>query len=56
MTLRLPAYYISHGGGPWPYMDDMRQVMRELELALQDMPRQVGETPRAVLVLSLIHI
>lgn len=52
MTLRLPTYFISHGGGPWPYMDDMRQMMRELELSLQDMPRQLGATPRAVLVIS----
>ena len=52
MPLRLPTYFISHGGGPWPYMQDMRQMMRTLELALQDMPRQIGVTPQAVLVVS----
>ena len=27
MSTRLPTYFISHGGGPWPYMDDMRQML-----------------------------
>jgi len=50
--MRLPTYFISHGGGPWPYMDDWRRAMHQLELALQDMPRQIGATPKAVLVVS----
>lgn len=49
---RMPTYFISHGGGPWPYMDDMRAMMRELEASLQDMPRQIGAKPKAVLVIS----
>lgn len=49
---RLPTYFISHGGGPWPYMADLRARMRELERTLQDMPRQIGCTPSAVLVIS----
>lgn len=52
MAHRLPTYFISHGGGPWPYMDDMRPMMRELERSLQDMPRQLGVSPKAVLVVS----
>ena len=52
MTPRLPTYFISHGGGPWPYMPDMRRQMRLLEESLADMPRQIGCTPRAVLVIS----
>jgi aromatic ring-opening dioxygenase catalytic subunit (LigB family) len=51
-TTRLPTYFISHGGGPWPYMDDMRRMMHVLEQSLQDMPRQIGVTPKAVLVIS----
>ena len=50
--MRLPTYFISHGGGPWPYMDDWRRAMHQLELALQDMPRQIGVKPTAVLVVS----
>jgi aromatic ring-opening dioxygenase catalytic subunit (LigB family) len=52
MSHTLPTYFISHGGGPWPYMEEMRQMMRGLEHALQDMPRQIGVTPKAVLVVS----
>ena len=52
MSTRLPTYFISHGGGPWPYVDEMRRGLRGLEQSLQDMPRQIGVTPRAVLVIS----
>lgn len=51
MTTRLPTYFISHGGGPWPYMDDMREAMRELAASLADMPRQYPE-PKAILMIS----
>ena len=50
--MKLPTYFISHGGGPWPYMPEYRQSMRGLELSLQDIPRQIGTAPRAVLVIS----
>ena len=52
MSPRLPTYFISHGGGPWPYVPEMRASMRVLETALADMPRQINVTPRAVLVIS----
>jgi len=50
---RLPTYFISHGGGPWPWLKaQMPGVYDELEASLRDMPRQLGTTPRAVLVVS----
>lgn len=49
---KLPTYFVSHGGGPWPYLEDARHTMRALEASLQDMPRQIGATPEAVLVVS----
>ncbi len=49
---RLPTYFISHGGGPWPYMPEMRARMQVLEASLADIPRQIGRVPRAVLVVS----
>ena len=49
---RLPTYFISHGGGPWPYVPDMRRAMHQLEASLQDIPRQLGATPKAILVIS----
>lgn len=50
--MKLPTYFISHGGGPWPWMPDMRHSMRVLEAALKDMPRQIGVTPKAILMVS----
>lgn len=51
-TARLPTYFISHGGGPWPYMPEMRARMQVLEASLADIPRQLQQRPRAVLVVS----
>jgi aromatic ring-opening dioxygenase catalytic subunit (LigB family) len=48
----LPTYFISHGGGPWPWMDEMRPMMRTLAASLADMPRQLGSKPQAVLCIS----
>ena len=27
----MPVYFVSHGGGPWPYIDDMRQMLAKSE-------------------------
>ncbi|MET3108274.1 aromatic ring-opening dioxygenase catalytic subunit (LigB family) [Oxalobacteraceae bacterium GrIS 1.18] len=49
----LPTYFVSHGGGPWPYMqDEFGTTYQQLKLALEDMPRQIGVTPKAILVIS----
>jgi aromatic ring-opening dioxygenase catalytic subunit (LigB family) len=50
---RLPTYFISHGGGPWPWMKaEMGATYAKLEAALADMPRQLGRKPAAVLMVS----
>ncbi len=50
---RLPTYFISHGGGPWPWMkQEMGNTYARLEAALADMPRQIGRTPKAILMVS----
>lgn len=52
-TAPLPTYFISHGGGPWPWIkDQMPGDMSVLERSLQAMPVEIGTTPRAVLVIS----
>ena len=48
----LPTYFISHGGGPWPWIPEMRGSMQALERALADMPRQIAITPKAILMVS----
>lgn len=50
--LPLPSYFISHGGGPWPWMPDMSSAYRQLSESLQDISRQIGQKPRAILVIS----
>jgi aromatic ring-opening dioxygenase catalytic subunit (LigB family) len=48
----LPTYFISHGGGPWPWMKEMAPAYAQLEAALADMPRQIGRAPCAILMVS----
>jgi aromatic ring-opening dioxygenase catalytic subunit (LigB family) len=52
ITTRLPTYFISHGGGPWPYVPQMRLAARDLEASLVDIPLQLGITPKAILMIS----
>ena len=52
-TPPLPAFYISHGGGPWPWMKGPPyDAHRKLGSALQQLPQLVGATPKAVLMIS----
>ena len=52
MAHRLPTYFISHGGGPWPWMPAMRAKMHALETSLAAMPNEIGGPPAAVLMIS----
>ncbi|MCV2881379.1 DODA-type extradiol aromatic ring-opening family dioxygenase [Actibacterium sp. XHP0104] len=49
---RLPTYFISHGGGPWPWIPDMRKMFVNLEASLARMPEEIGEIPKAILMVS----
>ncbi|QPF73593.1 dioxygenase [Roseateles sp. DAIF2] len=52
-STRLPTYFLSHGGGPWPYMDGpFRENFHALEVSLKRIPQELGATPRAVLMIS----
>jgi aromatic ring-opening dioxygenase catalytic subunit (LigB family) len=51
--MRLPTYFISHGGGPWPWLEGpYRDQYAQLEASLRGIVREVGEKPRAILVIS----
>lgn len=52
MTTRMPTYFISHGGGPWPWLPDMREMLKSLEVSLANMPSEIGVTPKAILMIS----
>ncbi|WP_020395010.1 DODA-type extradiol aromatic ring-opening family dioxygenase [Thiolinea disciformis] len=50
---RLPTYFLSHGGGPWPYMKaEMGTTYDALEKSLKAIPQQLGARPKAVLVVT----
>ncbi|HET8731624.1 MAG TPA: class III extradiol ring-cleavage dioxygenase [Moraxellaceae bacterium] len=51
--MRFPTFFISHGGGPWPWMmDDWRGAYDMLAAALRRLPADAGATPTAVLMIS----
>ena len=53
MSGRLPTFYLTHGGGPWPYMSgEARLSHRKLEESLRELPRQLSQKPQAILVVS----
>ncbi len=56
-TVRLPVYFIPHGGGPWPFMDFPKDETGhgpwdELADFLKGFAANVGRTPKAILMVS----
>ena len=53
MPTRLPTYFVSHGGGPWPWLKkEFGNAYDKLEASLVDIPRQLKARPKAVLVVT----
>ena len=52
MSKRLPTYFISHGGGPWPWIPDMRKMFATLEKSFLEMVDELDEKPKAILMVS----
>lgn len=49
----LPTYFLSHGGGPWPWMmESMPGVFDKLERSLVAIPKELGIKPIAVLMIT----
>ncbi len=49
----LPVYFLSHGGGPWPWMLDQYGGRYDaLKASLEAIPVELGRKPRAVLVVT----
>lgn len=49
----LPTFFISHGGGPWPWIkDQMPGDLTRLEDSLRALPDEIGTTPKAILTVS----
>jgi aromatic ring-opening dioxygenase catalytic subunit (LigB family) len=51
-TVRLPVLFISHGGGPWPYVDSLKRMYVRTERELRRLPERLPARPRAVLAIS----
>jgi len=49
---RFPTIFISHGGGPWPYIEDMRQRFALTAAELEKLPSTLPVKPKAVLVIT----
>jgi len=51
--MMIPTYFISHGGGPWPWLGGhFSRQFDQLEASLQDIAREIGQRPRAILAVS----
>ncbi len=50
--MRMPTYFISHGGGPWPWLKKEMPFYDELERSLASIPQQLPSSPRAILMIS----
>ncbi len=52
-TSEFPAYFISHGGGPWPWMQKERETAyAELTAALSSIIPSLPHKPEAILMIS----
>ena len=49
---RLPTLFLSHGGGPWPFMEDRRVQYAKTAEAFGRLPQLLPEKPKAVLVIT----
>lgn len=49
---KLPTFFISHGGGPWPYVPEMKMQFVRTAQWLADLPRTLPQTPKAILSIS----
>lgn len=52
MTIKMPVYYLSHGGGPWPWMEERRESHADLEKSLELIPSELPHAPTAILMVS----
>ncbi len=52
-AMKFPTLFISHGGGPWPWMmDEWHGAYDRLSAALRRLPDDISGRPQAVLMIS----
>lgn len=50
--MKMPVFYLSHGGGPWPWMEGSSRYDTALLQCLQNLPNLLPQTPKAILMVS----
>lgn len=51
-TSRLPVFFLSHGGGPWPWIEQMRGMYERTAREFAALPGRLPSKPTAILVVS----
>jgi aromatic ring-opening dioxygenase catalytic subunit (LigB family) len=51
-TPRFPVVFVSHGGGPWPWVDGMKEIFAKTALEFAALPRRLPAKPKAVLMIT----
>lgn len=51
-TARFPVFFLSHGGGPWPWVDGMKEMFARTAREFAALPARLPAKPRAVLVIT----
>jgi aromatic ring-opening dioxygenase catalytic subunit (LigB family) len=49
---RFPVLFLSHGGGPWPWVDGMKQMFAKTAREIAALPARLPGKPKAVLVIT----
>ncbi len=48
-----PTFFLSHGGGPWPYMTgEFREYFHQLEVSLKQIPATLPSQPEAIVMFT----
>lgn len=49
---RFPTFFLSHGGGPWPFMEERREQYAKTAQEFRRIPELLPASPKAVLVIT----
>ncbi|MCC2673535.1 MAG: dioxygenase [Ramlibacter sp.] len=49
---RLPVLFVSHGGGPWPWVDGMKEIFARTAREFAALPQRLPARPKAVLMIT----
>jgi aromatic ring-opening dioxygenase catalytic subunit (LigB family) len=51
-TARFPVFFLSHGGGPWPWIEERLRAFAKTAREFAALPQRLPAKPRAVLVVT----